>query len=252
MWKPAERIKFAPSPGHWPSREGAARSKLFSSILIGSKQLSSRTWVPAMVPWRATEEGFVTDDVVDWYQRFAEGRPGAIVVEATGVRDVPSGPLLRAGHDRFIEGLTRIVDAVKRASDGETALYLQLIDFLAIKRRPDREKFLSRFLRVTDRHREILQAHDVSEQAIRELLLAMKDEQLSDVLSRREFEDLTQGFRERVTDVEHAHIRELPLVLPDIFAKAARRAEKAGFDGVELHYGACLYHGEFPVTLEYA
>ena len=44
------------------------------------------------------------------------------------------------------------------------------------------------------------------------------------------------GFRERVTDVEHAHIRELPRVLPGIFADAARRAERAGFDGVELHY----------------
>ena len=64
--------------------------------------LESRTWVPAMVPWRATEEGFVTQNILDWYGRFAEGRPGAIVVEATGVRDIPSGPLLRIGHDRFI------------------------------------------------------------------------------------------------------------------------------------------------------
>ena len=236
MWKPAERIKFAPSAGHWPNRDEAAEAKLFSPVRVASRQLSSRTWVPAMVPWRATEEGFVTDDVVDWYRRFAEGRPGAIVVEATGVRDVPSGPLLRAGHDRFIEGLIRIVDAVKNASDGETALYIQLIDFLAIKRRPDREKFLSRFLRITDRHRELMQAEDLPEESIRELLLAMHDDELLEVLSKREFEDLTRGFRERVTDVEHAHIRELPQVLPEIFASAAARAEKAGFDGVELHY----------------
>ena len=37
--------------------------------------------------------------------RFAEGRPGVIVVEATGIRDIPSGPLLRIGHDRYIPGL---------------------------------------------------------------------------------------------------------------------------------------------------
>ena len=57
-----------------------------------------------MVPWRATEEGFVSDAVVAWYERLARGRPGAIVVEATGVRDVSSGPLLRVGHDRYIGG----------------------------------------------------------------------------------------------------------------------------------------------------
>ena len=62
-----------------------------------------------MVPWRATEDGFVSDAVVAWYERLARGRPGAIVVEATGIRDVPSGPLLRIGHDRYIEGLKRLV-----------------------------------------------------------------------------------------------------------------------------------------------
>ena len=57
-----------------------------------------------MVPWRATEEGYVTDEVIEWYERFARGMPGAIVVEATGIRDVPSGPLIRIGHDRFLPG----------------------------------------------------------------------------------------------------------------------------------------------------
>ena len=46
-------------------------------------------------------------DVIDWYGRFAEGRPGVLVVEATGIRDVPSGPLLRIGHDRFVDGPAR-------------------------------------------------------------------------------------------------------------------------------------------------
>jgi hypothetical protein len=42
--------------------------------------------------------------VIDWYARFAAGRPGVLVVEATGIRDVPSGPLLRIGDDRFVPG----------------------------------------------------------------------------------------------------------------------------------------------------
>ena len=47
--------------------------------------------------------------------------PGAIVVEATGIRDVPSGPLLRIGHDRFLPGLTRLVETVRRRAKGARA-----------------------------------------------------------------------------------------------------------------------------------
>jgi len=91
-----------------PTRAEAVRSRLFAPIAFGALDLEQRTWVPAMVPWRATEEGYVTDAIMDWYVRFARGRPGAIVVEATGIRDVPSGPLLRIGHDRFLPGLRRL------------------------------------------------------------------------------------------------------------------------------------------------
>ena len=106
-----------------------------------------------MVPWRATDDGFASDAVVAWYERLARGRPGAIVVEATGIRDIPSGPLLRIGDDRYIEGLKRLVDAVRQASGGQTRLFIQLIDFLAIRRRPEPSKFFERFLQVTDAHR---------------------------------------------------------------------------------------------------
>jgi 2,4-dienoyl-CoA reductase-like NADH-dependent reductase (Old Yellow Enzyme family) len=44
------------------------------------------------------------------------------------------------------------------------------------------------------------------------------------------------GHRERVTDVHLPRVRELPRVLPELFAEAAVRAEAAGLDGVELHY----------------
>jgi 2,4-dienoyl-CoA reductase-like NADH-dependent reductase (Old Yellow Enzyme family) len=236
MWRPPERIQFEATLGRMPTREEAARSLLFSPVSLRGVTLEQRTWIPAMVPWRATDDGFVTDDVVAWYRRFAEGRPGAIVVEATGIRDIPSGPLLRIGSDANIPGLARLVDTVREASGGHTRLFIQIIDFLNIRRRPDRQKYLRRFLQITDRHRQVLGMGDAEEAAIRERLLTLGAPELGEVLTAAEREALDFGYRERVTDLHLPHIRELPAVLPDLFAAAAARAERAGFDGVELHY----------------
>src|SRR5262252_4376986 len=140
----------------WPSVAEASHSLLYQPITIGPLTLASRTWVPAMVPWRATEDGLVTQDNLDWYRRFAKGQPAALVVEATGVRDIPSGPLLRIGHDRFLPGLKQLVQTVREASEDHTKLFIQIIDFLAVKRRPDPLKYFQRFLEITNDHRERL------------------------------------------------------------------------------------------------
>ncbi|HEY0881782.1 MAG TPA: hypothetical protein VGD87_09635, partial [Archangium sp.] len=109
---------------HWPTEAEARAARWFQPLPLGPLTAATRTWVPAMVPWRSNEAGEVTPEVIAWYERFAKGRPGVLVVEATGIRDVPSGPLLRAGDDRFIDGLSRLVDAVQRASGGETKLFI--------------------------------------------------------------------------------------------------------------------------------
>ncbi|HUC48287.1 MAG TPA: hypothetical protein VMA30_02815 [Xanthobacteraceae bacterium] len=236
MWRPPERIRYSAGFGRIPSREEAQNSRLFSPLRIGPATLEQRSWVPAMVPWRASEDGVVTDEVVAWYERFARGRPGAVVVEATGIRDIPSGPLLRIGHDRYVAGLRRLTDAVRAASGGETRLFIQLIDFLAIRRRPEPEKFLQRFLAITDAHRKALGDVTLSESDVRARLAAMSHDALAQVLSAAELEALDYGYRERITDMHLDHVRTLPAVLPPLFAEAAARAREAGFDGVELHY----------------
>jgi 2,4-dienoyl-CoA reductase-like NADH-dependent reductase (Old Yellow Enzyme family) len=236
MWRPPERIRYSASRGRIPSRAEAEASRLFSPIRLGSLTLKQRSWVPAMVPWRASEEGLVTEEVIAWYDRFARGRPGAIVVEATGIRDVPSGPLLRIGHERYIPGLRRLVDTVRQASGGETRLFIQLIDFLAIRRRPDPQKYLARFLAITDAHRNALGDAKLSDDEVRSRLTSMSGDELAQILSPAEREALDYGYRERVTDTHLDHIRTLPAALPTLFANAAAWAQEAGFDGVELHY----------------
>lgn len=222
--------------GRWPTAEEAAAARWFQPVALGPVTARTRTWVPAMVPWRATQDGEVTPAVLDWYGRFARGRPGVLVVEATGIRDVPSGPLLRAGDEHFVDGLSRLVQRVRDESQGDTRVFIQLIDFLAIKRRPTKEAYLTRFLAVTPRLKAALGLSAVDEAGVRRALLALDDDALGRVLDEREWEALRLGYRERVTDVHLPHIAALPKVLPGLFAAAARRCEAAGFDGVELHF----------------
>ena len=199
-----------------------------------------------MVPWRATEDGHVTPEVLEWYARFAEGQPGVLVVEATGIRDVPSGPLLRIGSDRFVPGLRRLAETVRERSERRTRLFIQVIDFIAVRRRPEPTTYFARYLEVgNDLRRRLAEALDdarwqdaaVSTDAqVRACLAGAERSLVEAVLTARELESLDYGYRERVGDLHLPHIRDLPRVLPGLFAEAARRSREAGFDGVELHY----------------
>jgi 2,4-dienoyl-CoA reductase-like NADH-dependent reductase (Old Yellow Enzyme family) len=238
------RVKHPLPPVRWPSREEASASRWFSPVRLGRACVAeSRTWVPAMVPWRATADGFVTPEVLDWYARFAEGQPGVLVVEATGIRDIRSGPLLRIGHDRFVPGLRQLVELVRDRSAGHTRLFIQAIDFLTVRRRPEPARYFERYLVVTGALRGRLAGtlgedrwHTAAEAEVRARLVAADRPLVEAALDAAELEALDYGYRERVWDLHLPHVRELPRVLPGLFADAAARAQAAGFDGVELHY----------------
>jgi hypothetical protein len=87
-----------------------------------------------------------------------------------------------------VPGLRQLADVVRRASGGQTRLLIQLIDFLAMRRRPERGKYFDRLLRITPQHRERLALADASEQQVRERLATLDDEALRTVLEPRELE----------------------------------------------------------------
>src|SRR5258708_33790666 len=118
IWRPPERIKYAPLEAPWPRSPQVEQSRLFQPIMVGSVRLASRTWVPAMVPWRASEDGEVTPAVLAWDERFELGRPAALGVEAPGVRGFASGPLLPIREARFLPGLGGLAQCVLGACDG--------------------------------------------------------------------------------------------------------------------------------------
>ena len=172
-----------------------------------------------MVTWRGTEDGFVTRDVHDIYLRYAMGGPGMIVLEATGIRDVASGPLLRLSHDRFVPGLRALVDEIRAA--GPSLVMPQIIDFLKIATRKPTRVFM--------------------EDAVRRGTLPPSALALSDAdfqseharhLTPRQQRDFLYGYRQTIEDLDLSEIRRIP----GWFAQAARRARACGFDGVELHF----------------
>ena len=160
-----------------------------------------------MVTW-LSPNGTVTDDIRERYVRFARGEPGMIVLEATGIHEVKSGPLLRISNDSYIPGLRQLVDEMH--DTGPSRVALQIIHFLRIAaRNPD--QYLQRLGRAD--------------------LVGLPEDEVEPHLTKRQFEDFCYGYRERVEDLTAKQIREIP----ELYARAALRARLAGFDGVELH-----------------
>ena len=173
-----------------------------------------------MVTWRGTDDGFVTEAVREIYLRYAEGGAGMIVLEATGIRDVASGPLLRLSHDRFVPGLAALRDGMRRRSD---ALVIpQIIDFLKIARRKPTRKYIQEMVARGALPESTLEVGDAEFEA-------NPERYLPEARARRDFQ---YGYRQTIEDLEADEIRRIP----GWFADAARRAQECGFDGVELHF----------------
>jgi 2,4-dienoyl-CoA reductase-like NADH-dependent reductase (Old Yellow Enzyme family) len=104
--------------------------KLFQPLDIGGMLIPNRVMVPAMVTRLSGEDGFVNQDILDRYVRYAEGGAGLIVIEAMAVHHAKSGPLLRISEDRFVPGLADLVRRIHDTSDSKVVP--QIIHFMKV------------------------------------------------------------------------------------------------------------------------
>ena len=94
--------------------------------------------MPPLVTRLATEDGQVTDELLDRYLLYARGGVGIIVTEAVSVKKQKSGPLLRLSDDNFIPGLKQLTNCIHAETDAKIAP--QLIHFLKLSRSGYRQK----------------------------------------------------------------------------------------------------------------
>jgi 2,4-dienoyl-CoA reductase-like NADH-dependent reductase (Old Yellow Enzyme family) len=106
--------------------------KLFEPLDIPGMRIPNRIMVPAMVTHLCGQDGFVTDETIARYVRYARGGTGLIVVEAMAVHQVKSGPLLRISDDAFVPGLRELARRVHDA--GDARVVPQIIHFLKVAR----------------------------------------------------------------------------------------------------------------------
>ena len=167
----------------------AAFKKLFEPVRIGQMHIRNRIVMPGMNTGLSTEDGYVTQQMKDYYEERAKGGVGLIIVEINCV-DFPRGKAvvrqLAIDDDKFIPGLRELAQVIQKHG-AKAALGLH-------------------------------HAGNAAKQAITHLqpvgpsAIARPGGEVPRELTTSEIGNL----------VGH-------------FAKAAKRAKGAGFDGVEIH-----------------
>ncbi len=160
---------------------------LFTPIETEHLKMKNRIVRSATAESMATKEGFVTDEMIELYKKLAEGGAGTIVTGYMFVSEDGRASFKMTGisDDSHIEGLSRLVEAVKSAARD--------VVFVAQLAHAGRQTFLGN---------------------------AIAPSAIKDPYTGVEPREMTKEDIERVIKA---------------FVDAALRAEKAGFDAVQLH-----------------
>ncbi|MFC2066740.1 FAD-dependent oxidoreductase [Chloroflexota bacterium] len=92
-------------------------SKLFEPATIGQMVIRNRIVMPAMATNLASEDGYVTQQIKDYYEARARGGVGLVIVEASCVdsqRDKHSPRKLFVAEDKFIPGLRELAQVIQK------------------------------------------------------------------------------------------------------------------------------------------
>lgn len=102
---------------------------LFDTTKMRTHALRNRAWRSATWLGLADEEGFVTDAIVETYEKLAEGGVAMIVTGLTSISatDASIGGECKFYDDRFVAGHRRLTDAVHR-HDSRILLQTAMVD----------------------------------------------------------------------------------------------------------------------------
>ena len=156
MWKFKNPIKHPILETRWPTAEEAARSRLFSPSPSASLKHEAgrgfRRWFPgARLKTVLSRSKISTGTGV----LLKDGRECSLLKPLACATFRAVLCCASATIDSFPDCGSLSKQCVKRAMV-ETLLFIQIIDFLAVKRRPEKAKYFQRFLVVDDHHRRAL------------------------------------------------------------------------------------------------
>jgi NADPH2 dehydrogenase len=89
----------------------------WSELSINNKTLRNRVVIPPMASATADQQGFITPETINHYQRLMEARPGILLVEYTYVHPTGRSEVNQLGiqSDAHIEGLSKISQLIRKS-----------------------------------------------------------------------------------------------------------------------------------------
>lgn len=91
-------------------------SSIFTPLKINNVTLPNRIVFPAFQTNYASPDGFVTERLLKFYGRLAEGGSGLIIAGGMAVSDdgTPNTNVIKINEDKYIKGLRELFNAIKR------------------------------------------------------------------------------------------------------------------------------------------